>query len=94
MLETRSDSYRQKTERELDLTPSMLRPCAGEMVAQQGWRWPHRAASCPAAVSWADGTAGELAGRRVSSHGMAAGRLQTSWVEAGMWDKDASLSEV
>lgn len=94
MFETCSDSYRQKTERELDLRPSMLCRCAGEMVAQQGWRWPYRAASSPAAMSWASGTAGELGGCRVSSHGMAAGRLQTGRVEAGRWDKDASLSEV
>lgn len=45
-------------------------------------------------LSWAGAAAGELAGRRVSSRGMAAGCAQTSRVERGRWEEGASLPEV
>lgn len=50
MCEECSDGCRRQTERELDLKPSTLCPCPGEMVARQGWCWPCRTASSPGPV--------------------------------------------
>lgn len=62
------------------MRPSTPCLCPGEMVAQQGWHWPYQTARFPAAMSWADTTAGELAGHQVSLHGMVAGCLQSCQV--------------